>query len=163
MKTVQVFFLALVLTSCGRERLKIGRAVSDSTPVVPANTNFPNFHPNQPPPATSQVAPQITVVVTPPSVPPQIQKQPVPQPQPQPAPQPQPQPQPPPPPPRLRAGCYRIGGGGFYSNGNGASCTTCPALIIHHCGMSMEYFWNMIEFGDHQGNEHQGWCAGCPG
>jgi hypothetical protein len=63
------------------------------------------------------------------------------------------------PPPK---GCYRIGGGGFYSNGIGQSCTTCPEQIQNHCGVSIAEFNALPPRADHGGNQHQGWCQGCP-
>lgn len=109
-------------------------------------SQFDPYPPAPLPPAPP--APTFITVVLPPATPPVVVTP----------------PPPPPPAPRLPAGCYRISGAGFFSNGAGVSCQTCPEKIKDHCGVYIhEFYWLGARF-DHGGNYDRGVpCQGCPG
>ena len=68
--------------------------------------------------------------------------------------------------PQRAAGCYKKGGGGFYFNGKDAYCTTCPLLIMNHCGVPIEQFATsplLPEGTEPVGARFDGRCQGCPG
>ncbi len=58
----------------------------------------------------------------------------------------------------LPGGCYRIGGGGYYSNGTSHSCGLRPEQLIPLCGTSD--FNALTARGDHDGNSVDGTCGG---
>lgn len=62
---------------------------------------------------------------------------------------------------RLPAGCYRVQGGGFYSNGQGHACNFSPEAMAGHCnGLPFSRFNELPELPNHWGNQLDGFCQG---
>lgn len=75
---------------------------------------------------------------------------------PAPAPAPAPAPQPVAQKPLIPKGCFRIGGTGYWSNGQGQSCAFLGPTLQGHCGTTN--FYDLQEYGDQQGNKDVGAC-----
>lgn len=56
-------------------------------------------------------------------------------------------------------GCYRIGGGGYFSNGEGHSCALTPAKMPRICGFGVERFNDLPALDVHYANQVDGGCG----
>ncbi len=61
---------------------------------------------------------------------------------------------------RLPNKCYRIGSGGYWSNGQGHSCVFSGPRMAAHCAFGVDRFNELPDIGAHWGNVLDGTCAG---